>query len=491
MITKKQKQDVFEYKITPRHLVLCIFFIFFAGGLLTIGEYPAWSSDDPYDLMPSFMRPDPRIWKGTITVTRTGKGDETVDKSSNGNIKYSTYTRNVEENMTLEVCGPAQALYVHKMTHTLRDHTERHSKKAEARTNCGMPEQAKDHSPLYQLKHYKPIIVSPGNSSDNKSEKTITLYTDKDAAPMHKHAGAKIQRMPDNKYIITAVHEWHTSTTANTVLREIDVCEGGTRTVKSQYRTCPLGQKGSIRSYDSKEGSSTTVVTMPPVPHKFGFGTSHTGDLNNDVISGTYNSEMDQGLYKEKTTATWELEAHDPCPDVFNALGLALVAAQAYANQDIRNFADNVAEYESLITDRISKIFTGKPLPRQPGDQGNPVDFVMNVDRENCTISQKGREAFEEHLKKECQHPIIFETALLHEKQHVRQCMDDNHDPKFNSDTATKASVQAKGQAEVSAYLAEAKKLLGWLRTHCSDKNLDLAGAEARLKAIEAMNAGW
>jgi len=201
MITKKQKQDVFECKIIPRHLVFCIFFIVFAAGMLIPGENNALAQDDPRDLLPSFMRPDPRIWKGTITVNRTGHGNERTDKSSSGNIKYSTYTRDVEEKMTLEVCGPAQDLYVHKMTHTLSDHTEKYSKKAEASTNCGMPEQAKDHSPLYQTKHYNPDIVSPGNSRESESEKTVTLYTGKDTAKMHKHAGASIQWMPDNLLI--------------------------------------------------------------------------------------------------------------------------------------------------------------------------------------------------------------------------------------------------------------------------------------------------
>ncbi|MCF8111662.1 MAG: hypothetical protein K9J85_09265 [Desulfobacteraceae bacterium] len=484
MITKKQKQDIFEGKITPRHLVLCIFFIVFAAGLLTLGEYPAWSEDDPYDMLPSFMKPDHRIWKGTITITRTGHGDEHVDKSSGGNIKRSEYSRNVNEKMTLEVCGPTYDLYVLRMTHTLTDHTKSSSEVVEANRNCGMPEEAKEHTPLYQIKHYDHDIKTPGNSKKKNSKKTATLYSGKGATEMKKYAGATIKWMPGNKYVISASHKWYTTHTEDSVESKTYVCKEKTLTRKTNFRTCPLGQKGSIQTSGSPGDDCITFTTiMPPRPHTFGFVDNKTADRSSDTISDTYTSQNDQGIYKEKTVATWNLKAQDPCQDVFDALQGALGAAEAYADQDIRARADNVEEYEGLIT----KKYGGGDHQQDDGGPPPLPDYEMWVKQKNCKIVN--REAFKEQQKKECKHPIIFKATLLHEQQHVDQCQG-NHE-KFNSDFGTKAGVQALAQAEVSAYLAEAKKLLGWLRTYCSDKNLDLDGSETRIEFIEAMDAGW
>ncbi|MFP4572712.1 MAG: hypothetical protein ACLFNW_07060 [Desulfobacterales bacterium] len=488
MITKKQKQDVFECKIIARHLVLCIFFIVFAAGLLTLGEYPAWSEDDPYDMLPSFMKPDHRIWKGIISITRTGHGDKHVDKSSGGNIKRSEYSRDVNEKMTLEVCGPTYDLYVLKMTHTLTDHTKSSSNEVEASTNCGMPEEAKEHTPLYQIKHYDHDIKTPGNSKKKDSKKTATLYSGKGATEMKKYADATIKWMPDNKYVISASHKWYTTHTEDSVESKTYVCKEKTLARKTNFSTCPLGQKGSIKTSGSLGDDCITFTTiMPPRPHTFGFVDNKTADRSSDTISGTYTSQNNQGIYKEKTVATWNLKAQDPCHDVFDALQGALGAAEAFADQDIRDFADNVKEYRDLIGDRISKKLAGKPQYYKSGGGGGSWDYVMWVNQKDCTI--EGSDAYEGQQKKECQHPIIFEATLLHEQQHVDQCNGDHE--KFNSDFGTKAGVQAVAQAEVSAYLAEAKKLLGWLRTYCSDKNLDLDGSETRIEFIEAMDAGW
>jgi hypothetical protein len=370
---------------------------------------------------------------------------------------------------------------------TLRDRSETDKISKAAKTNCGLPEEAMKHSVLYRLKHFKPEIKSPGNSREDMEQTTVTIYTGKGAPELEKTASAVIQRMPgDASYIISAGHDVYLDTIGDHVIRENNVCVGKPKTQIHHKRTVPLGDEGGITT-SGDDDNSETWVSIPPMPNRLMFVAQRKSGQNSDVISDTDTKKSKQGTYKEKTVASWHLEAKDPCDDVFKGLLETIAYAEAYADPDIRSFAETVTVYETLITDRFEKIFSGKPRPRNPGDEDSDTPSHEMEVSHLCVI--KDLDAIEEQYKLACIPPVVFEAMLEHEKEHVKQCFQDSE--KFNTDANTKEGVMVKGQVEVSAYLVGADVYYGWLQLYCADKNLDLSGAESRINKVKGMKAGW
>ncbi|MEA1897395.1 MAG: hypothetical protein U9N53_06995 [Bacteroidota bacterium] len=362
----------------------------------------------------NFMKPDPRIWKGEIEIIRTGSAKRTIDNSRNGNIETSSFSRTVNENLVLKVCGQLSGLYVLKATHNLIDTAESESTKKDASENCGVPEGYD-----VSLGHSKSEIKQPGDSRVIWSKKTVTLYNNNKLLKlMEGSAGASIMMLSGDSYLISAGHKWYTLTKADTVEHEKKACSGKTVSTIHRQRTCPPYQKGDIDTTVSEEGTTTTIVTMPAMPYEFVFLARGKFDPDSGIISGIDTQKSTNGDYKEEIIATWHLQSDDPCPDVFKALQFALAAAEAYANQKIRDFADNGNAYDSLITDNISKTLTGKPFSGR--GQDSKSSDAMGVSPKDCGIV--GRDKFEEQQKKDCQHPILFKSTLRHEAEHVKQC---------------------------------------------------------------------
>ncbi len=446
---------------------------------------------------PEFMMPDPTIWTGKITVTRNGAAHRNKSKTDDGGgSAKDVYKRTVNEKLVLEICGPAEALYVKKVKHSLSDISESEVASQADETTCPLtPEQMK-HTSLYRSKHFKPEKKSPGNSHSKLEREKLTLYVNPET-PMREGGSTSIQKMPGGKYYIFGTHQWHIKKEASSVDETRYVCTGDVKRTESHWNTVDIGGKGNINRTSSGEGAnehSVITVTTPPLPHLFGMhgeGIFNKKKLNGSRSQGEIKGR-DEGDYSEKINANWDLKGKSPCKDVLNRLWFALDAAEAYADPTLREFADSgsqsssqaTSEYEANISDRIQRIRTGKPFPRpgQGSDGDGGVSNEMGVDK-NCNLDPVSRDEFEKEQRESCQHPIIFRATLHHENRHIKQCWEDK--TRYNGGAA------ARGQAEVSAYLAEAKKLLGWLDDYCKGEGLDLTGQRARLKRLTALKAGW
>lgn len=441
---------------------------------------------------PDFMLPDPTIWTGKITVTRNGAAHrDKLKTDGGGGSEKNVHKRTVSEKLVLEMCGTAEVLYIKNAKHSLSDITESEIASQAAETICPLTPEQMMHSFLYRNKHFKPEKKSPGNSHSNRKREKLTLYENPET-PMREGGSASIRKMPGGKYFITGTHQCYIKKKADTVDETHYVCTGDVRRIENHWNTVGIGQKGNINTTSSGEGAnehSVTTVTTPPLPYLFGmYG---EGIFNKKELKG-FRSQSEikgrnEGDYSEKIDANWVLKGRSPCKDVFDQLYFALDAAEAYANPTLREFADSesqsssqaMSDYEANIRDRIRRIRTGKPFPR--GDSGGSNELSMWVDK-NCNLIN--RDKFEKKQRESCQHPIIFKAVLHHENRHIQQCWEDK--TRFNNGGAA-----ARGQAEVSAYLAQAKKLLGWLDDYCKSEGLDLTGLRARLKRLAALKAGW
>ncbi|HEC05579.1 MAG TPA: hypothetical protein ENJ12_01895 [Thiolapillus brandeum] len=431
-----------------------------------------------------FMRQDPRIWKGSISIERSGSAEEHSDDSSQGNTDKHDYVREVKESLVLRVCGPLPSLYILDKQHSLSDVTEESSDKVAAKAVCVTSKRCNAWSCKRETRH-------PGDSRRIRKKTIVNLYDGPVPDGVKDELSAAVQMMPGGRYVITAGRSWYSSTLSDSVDRMVDACSGKKKVTEQHLRTGAMGEKAAMDTHRS-EASTSTTIRMPPIAHLFAMRAEGRLDSERDIIAGEDIQESRVGShgYEERVVSRWSLEGYSSCDEIYGDLRYALAAADAYSNAKIRDFASTVDEYESLITDRTSKNLTGRPhTPAGPGQPNSQVGNYMATDPKTCKILWQ--DEFHEAQRKSCQPPFLFQVVLDHEKEHARQCWDGNHRPPFDADAGTVDGVIARSQAETSAHLVEAGESLAWLRDNCPDKGYDLDGAQQRIDKIKARKAGW
>jgi len=431
-----------------------------------------------------FMKTDPRVWKGSISIKRTGKAEEHVDNSSQGNVNKRYYSRKVSEDLVLNVCGPLSELYILDMKHSLSDTTEEGTDKVDAKAVCVTSKKCTVWKCDRETRH-------PGNSRRIRKKTTVALFKGKTPVKMEDAAHAVIQKKPGSRYVISAGHDWYSTRNADSVDRITDACTGKEKVTEQHWHTGSWGEPAHMDTRRTKEGANT-VIRTPPVPWIFAMQAEGSLAEGSDVIAGeeTSKSRMESHGYAEQVVLSWSLKGNTPCDEVYFDLRFAIAGADAYSNPKLRDFANTKFEYEALINDRISKIMTGRPhTPAGAGQPISEVDNSMATDPKTCKIQRM--DVYRMLQKQSCGSPFLYQVILDHEKEHARHCWQKEHDPPFNADPNTKQGVIATGQTETSAHLVEAAESLAWLRENCRDRGYDLDAAQIRIDEIKARKAGW
>ena len=82
-------------------------FALLAGGAASQTQY------NPAALLKDLM-PDPRVWKGTVKITRVGSQNFKEDRSRNGKTDTESTTRTVNDQIIIHACGVSGRLYVNQ-----------------------------------------------------------------------------------------------------------------------------------------------------------------------------------------------------------------------------------------------------------------------------------------------------------------------------------------------------------------------------------------
>ena len=193
-----------------------------------------------------------------------------------------------------------------------------------------------------------------------------------------------------------------------------------------------------------------------------------------------------KGDYKEVCTASWELNAKDPCPIVYRNMMYDIAMAEAFSDKKIMDLAKSIKEYKDLVDQKANEIFKGG-TGSSPGGGGDS-EVRMSTRPKDCKIIFKdedgneiSKDKYKNRIAKKCLPYILFKQSLAHEEKHVDQC--NKHKKDFI--LGGKKNPHIRGAMEVGAYLRGIKKLFYWLKENCDD--YDIADVKVRIKNIEAL----
>jgi len=211
--------------------------------------------------------------------------------------------------------------------------------------------------------------------------------------------------------------------------------------------------------------------------------------IENNSIKGTMKiSETKpkfEGDYKEICTASWELNAKDPCPIVYKNMMYDIAMAEAFSDKEIMDRAKSMKEYKDLVDQKANEIFKGGTGISPGGGGDSEVRMSTNS---NCKIifrdedgNKISKDEYKNRIAKKCLPNILFEQSLAHEEKHVDQC--NKHKQEFILGGIKNTHI--RGAMEVGAYLRGIKKLFYWLKENCEEH--DLADVKVRIKDIEKL----
>lgn len=167
--------------------------------------------------------------------------------------------------------------------------------------------------------------------------------------------------------------------------------------------------------------------------------------------------------YVEKTTSKWTLSSVSVCDEVEQALrsDLALLMAFNDVGPMISAREGNLGRdaYENLVDQLAFKIYSDQWEASEPSPPSSAASVDMGVQDDNCEMV--GADALRHASRQNCEHDVILESILAHERKHQEQCR--NQHDQFDSDSA-----EALSRFEVEAYCVGIGQLLSWLETNCS-----------------------
>ncbi len=421
------------------------------------------------------LLPDVRIWRGEVRISRTGSAHEKWDKSHRGKTNTYFMNRTVTDTLVIKACGQSGALYVLEAKRSLSDITESENYWQNTRELCDVPGSR------------RPKRISPGDSRRISIRTAVTPYTGEGTGAERDRSWVALEILPLKNYALSAGNNGVAGRDEDNIESYRRVCADKTTRMEAHIRTGAPGEPPRVESSGSEEGEGTVVQWLTAPPTDIPLATNSRGSVQGNTILeidhlvGEIKSGRDGG-YEEVTKASWEFTARNPCPEVFNEFLLLVAIGEAYADRPLREFAEDLEDYERKVNWKVYENRYGTPPPKDFGKDGEGnVGFSMWV-HDNCQLG--GRVRYEKEQLEECSVLVIAKAAVRHEMEHVSQCK--GNLKKFRSRT-----IEARGQSEVSAYSLESGILLNWLTDYCKDVGLDLAGARGRLQRLKAKKAGW
>jgi hypothetical protein len=425
-----------------------------------------------------FPKEDPRIWIGQIKVVRSGSGHTQADNSTEQLKDTSTTDMQLEENITIRACGAFGEIFIKEMTWALTEKIDTERNCLHLRTRCDFPPEAYEHNLLYRLKHYKQEVKEPGDSSKQNKQFFKDIASGKDIPPPRKLSSVSLNSLPGQDLTLRVSWEAYTTQISDDVTRSWHACSGETSVLEFHQRTGKkIGEEATTTLNETGEGDSKHSIieqSIPPIPYQSGF--TAEVQINEDSISdsrviGEIKPEH-PGDYQEKTTASWDFTAKDPCGEVYDDLLNDLAYGEAYGDKNIQDMADSIEDFEKMVDDRSYKTRYGGPAPRGEKELS---EMGLGVDPETCEL--KNRNEYKDTMARKCKSRIIVDATFAHEGVHESQCR------KFH-EAMNAGQPRIKGSMERSAYIKSAGMLLRWLEKNCPD--IDLRNEKTRLEKLKS-----
>jgi hypothetical protein len=179
---------------------------------------------------------------------------------------------------------------------------------------------------------------------------------------------------------------------------------------------------------------------------------------------------------------SWDFELETPCDQVIDELKEGLSGLMAYARTETfseairenwtgRQYDDKVGEWQVAIYETRwwegGNINDAQIVPPRPGEKprSSKIDFGTNDD---CKVENP--EGYQDQLRWQCYHDVIFQSIMAHENTHVRQCSDEKTQSEYLSHTP-----RSFNKFEIEGYCVGAATLLNWADKNCRGKEKELA----------------
>jgi hypothetical protein len=422
------------------------------------------------------------IWDGKITISRQASAKTREDKREGGNVFVHFENRTVNDVTVIEACGTGPLLKVYSAERSLEDRKEKGTRSSQASTDCGYPEEADGHNPLYIEKHFKRIIRTPGNKSFRSETMHTSLYEGEGVKPLEGTTAVTLMVEDGGVYTLTVQSFALVLHLQDHLYKDYNACTGKTKQTEHYIRPATKGQPPGSSSDSTKPGGDSVKITrqtLPPLAFPAGF--TGEGAVSGTMLEGEVElieKKSDVGGYEETTRSTWSLAAKDPCQDAYNQLLEDLAWAEAYVNADIQskverqnieNIKQRIKTYEKLVNQQVYRILHGEEPP-----EGELADTDAYVD--GATGKAEGLDELKDRLARECKPDIIYDSIEKHERTHQKQ--EQTFEEEYNS-----GDVVIFGLMEVTAYLAGIHMLIDWLERNCPEVNL--TEAKTRVQRIE------
>ena len=432
----------------------------------------------------------PFIWKGIITIKKVGSADYTKKKNTKSMKSVSTVKTSLIDKVEITFCGAAEKFFIEDVIRTYVYNHKKTFHKQNSLAHCPLPPEAMKHNILYRTKNYPSSVRKPGNSREIDESIIKTIYSGKDCASPKEMTGVGLRVFPDGKYTLQVKSDVYATKKQFTTDKEKLVCNNSEKVHRVDIHTCDFDEKEETIVGEELMSSKIhpRLVTLPFMSPKNSY-------IENNSINGTMTiSETKpkfEGDYKEICTASWELNAKDPCPIVYRNMMYDIALAEAFSDMEIMNLTNNMKDYKYLVDKKANEIYRGgkevDPTGGGGSEGGESSEVRMNTDPKDCEIiikNEDGNEISKDEYKnmiaKKCLPYILFEQSLAHEEKHVDQC-NKYHDEFIRGGT----DPEIRGMLEVGAYLRGIKKLFYWLKENCEEH--DLTDVKVRIKNIEAL----
>jgi hypothetical protein len=411
-------------------------------------------------------------WIGTVTIERRGNGIFLPPPPDKEKTITASHSRTVNETITIAACGLPGQLYIKSVTRTLQDHSKSDKSEVNHEALCRFPPEACEPNRTYRDQNYVPVKKSPGNSMTSSSESRMEIYSGLGAPLLEEHTSLMLSFPDENRFSITgqqtALGNWQSSM----VNRWLNVCCNKTAITEVYTKTGSVGQVPESDRKVTGEGEGTHEILNhldSPLSLRKEFQIADVFD-GRELKGSRIIDQADTPIYKETTTAKWDLRPRSACDEVYRQLREDLAFGEAYAEKKVADFAGSIKQYEKLVSDRAYRINHGRPAP--PNQDSSQIDAATDEQGK-----QSGLEKLRRQLKEQCSPDVIYDSIVAHEDVHTRQSA------QFREYTDGKPFTF--GQMEVSAYVISATMLMDWLRENCPQMNLD--DAENRLAKLEAL----
>jgi hypothetical protein len=448
----------------------------FIGVIFLINTPVVWAEKkSPYYVKPF-------IWKGIITIKKVGSADYTKKKNTKSMKSVSTVKTSLIDKVEITFCGAAEKFFIEDVIRTYIYNHRKTVHKQNSLAHCSLPPEAMKHNILYRTKNYPSSVKKPGNSREIDESIIKTIYSGKDCASPKEMTGVGLYVFADGKYTLQVKSDVYATTKQFTTDEEKLVCKNDGKKHTVEIHICGFDEKE-----ETIVGEELISSKIHPRLVTLAFMSPKNSYMENNSLKGNMQiSETKpkfEGDYKEICTASWELNAKDPCPIVYNNMMYDIALAEAFSDIEIMDLAENMKEYLDIVDQKANEIYRGG-TENDPAGVGGPEGgespaVRMRTHPLDCVII--GKDEYKNEIAKKCLPYILYKQSLAHEEKHVDQC------EKYHKEflRGSKTDREIRGMMEVGAYLRGIKKLFYWLKENCEE--YDLTDVKVRIKNIEAL----